>query len=163
MSLADTHGMSLPQNSGRALEGVAPDNMSLTCSSLTRGTLAAIPELLQAGVDSGVELTRLGHLLAQRGGEQLHLLLERLAAVFLRLGAHVATRREHVAVLADLVDCGAFAEPGDVRVLSRLLLPAPGVVGIGDPPDVVIGQLTMRAVYHAAELASVDKKHPAAP
>ena len=46
--------------------------------------------------------------------EPLHLLLERLAVVFLRLRADVAPGREHVAVLADVVERGGFAEAGDV-------------------------------------------------
>jgi hypothetical protein len=46
------------------------------------------------------------HRAAQRRGEALHLLLERLAVVRLRLGADIAARRQHVAVLADLDHAG---------------------------------------------------------
>jgi hypothetical protein len=54
--------------------------------------LPAIPKLLQVGGDGGIELRSLGLLLAQRRGEPLHLLLERLAVVLLRLGADVSGR-----------------------------------------------------------------------
>ena len=79
-----------------------------------------IPKLLQIGGDGGVELCGLGLLLAQRRGEPLHLLLERLAVVLLRLCADVAAGREHVAVLADVVERGGFAEAGDVCVFTPI-------------------------------------------
>src|SRR5713226_4277196 len=58
-----------------------------------------IPQLLQVGSDSGVQLRSLFRLLAQRGGEPLHLLFERLVVLLGRLGTDVAPGREHVAVL----------------------------------------------------------------
>jgi hypothetical protein len=89
----------------------------------------------------------------------VHLLLERLAVVLLRLGADVAAGREHVAVLAYLVQLRALAEAGHVGVLAGLRLAAPGVVGVGDAGDVLVGQLAVGAVHHAAELAGVDEEH----
>src|ERR1700687_525979 len=93
---------------------------------------SAIPKLLQVGGDGGIELRGLGLLLAQCRGEPLHLLLERLSVIFRGLRTNVAPGCEHVAVLADLRERGALAEAGDVGVLARLLLAAPGVVGAGD-------------------------------
>src|SRR5690554_4123043 len=89
----------------------------------------AIPKLLQIGGDGSIELRGLDLLFAQRRGEPLHLLLERFAVVLLRLGADVTSGREHVAVLADLLQRRALAEAGDVGVRARLLFTAPGVVG----------------------------------
>ena len=96
-------------------------------------------------------------------------LLERLAVVLLRLGADVAAGREHVAVLADLLQRRALAEAGMSRPGTATLQPgvcprshAPGVVGVGDAGDVLVGQLAVGAVHHAAELAGVDEEHVAA-
>src|SRR2546427_2502667 len=66
-----------------------------------------IAQLPQVDLDGGIELARLSHLLAQHGGEPLHFLLERLAVVLLRLGTDIAAGREHVAMLADLLQRGA--------------------------------------------------------
>src|SRR3989304_2648509 len=93
------------------------------------GTLAAITKFLQVGGDCSIELRGLGLLLTQRRGEPLHLLVERLAIVLLRLGADVAAGREHVAVLAHLLHRRALAEAGHVGVFARLLLAPPGGVG----------------------------------
>ena len=62
--------------------------------TFNKETLPAIPKLLQVGGDDSVKPGGLGLLLAQRRGEPLHFLLERLAVVLLRLGADVAARRE---------------------------------------------------------------------
>src|SRR5918996_3445868 len=96
--------------------------ISLLDGLCAAGLVLAIPKFLQVGGDGGIELRRLGLLLAQRGGEPLHLLLERLAVVFLGLGADVAAGREDVAVLAHLLERSAFAEAWHVGVLTRLLL-----------------------------------------
>ena len=100
--------------------------------TFNKATLPAIPKLLQVGGDGGVKLGSLGLLLAQRRGEPLHFLLERFAVVLLRLGADVAARREHVAVLTDLFQRRALAEAQLVGILACLLLTAPGVVCSGD-------------------------------
>src|SRR5438034_11824316 len=88
----------------------------------------AIPELLQVCLDGGIKSMCLGHLLAQRGGEPLHLSPERLAVVLGRLGADVAPGREHVAMLADFLQRRALAEAKHVGVCARVLLAAPGVI-----------------------------------
>src|SRR5579885_1563340 len=67
---------------------------------------SVIAQLLQVPGDSGVQLRRLGLLLAQLRHEPPHLLLERLAVVLDRLDANIAPGREHVAVLADLLQRG---------------------------------------------------------
>ena len=82
-------------------------------------------------------------------GESVHLLLEGLAVVLLRLRADVAAGGEDVAVLADLLQRRTLAEAGNVGVLARAILAALGVVSIGDAGDVVVGQLPVGAVHHA--------------
>src|SRR5262245_62065929 len=122
----------------------------------------AIPELLQVDGNRGIEPRGLGLLFAQRRGESLHLLLERLAVGLLHLRADIAAGREDVAVLAHLLLRRTLAEAGHVGVRARLLLATPGVVRGGDAGDVLVGQLAMRAVHHAAELAGIDEEHVAA-
>ena len=39
---------------------------------------------------------------------------------------------------------------------------APGVVSVGDTSDVVVGQLAMDAVHHAAHLAGINEENLAA-
>ena len=70
-----------------------------------------------------------------------------------------------MAVLADLLQCLALAEAGNVGVLAGVFLAAPSVVSIGDAGDVVVGQFPVGAVHHAAQLAGVDEQHlrPAGP
>lgn len=66
-------------------------------------------------------------------------------------------------MLADFLQGRALAKAGHVGVLARLLLTAPGVVGVGDAGDVLVGQLAVGAVHHAAHLPCINKKHfPAA-
>jgi len=55
-------------------------------------------------------------LLLQLCSEPLHLFLERFPVVFGFLHADVAARCEDVAVRADVVERGGFAEAGDVLV-----------------------------------------------
>src|SRR5690606_2864393 len=70
---------------------------------------------------------------------------------------------EHVVVLADLVQRGRLAEAGHVGVFARVFLTAPGVVGVGDLFDFLIGQFAPGAVHHHAHVAGVDEQHlPAA-
>ena len=76
----------------------------------------AIPKPLQVCGDSCVLLLGFSLLLAQRRGETLHLLLERLAVVLGGLGADVAAGGEDVAVLGDFGQGDAAAEAGDVLV-----------------------------------------------
>src|SRR5690606_5614654 len=60
-------------------------------------------------------------------------------------------------------DRRALAEAGDVGVLTRLLLPPPGMVGPGDALDLLFGQLAVRAAHHDAHLPGVDEEHLAPP
>ena len=50
-------------------------------------------------------------------------------------------------------------EPGSWRSQG---LAAPGVIGIGDTINVLVGQLAVGAVHHTAELTCVDEEHLAA-
>ena len=54
--------------------------------------------------------------------QTLHLVRERLAVVLGGFGADVAAGREHVSVLADIVEGGGFAEAGDVYVGATLVV-----------------------------------------
>src|SRR5690606_32775311 len=56
-------------------------------------------------------------------------------------------------------------EAGYVGVFAGVLLAAlaaPGVIGIRDAGDVLVGQLAVGAVHHAAKLAGVDEEDLAA-
>ena len=87
-------------------------------SSVTRHTQAPSGWQLM----SGVELRSLSLLPAQRLGQLRHLLLERLAVVLHILRAHVAARRQHVAVPPHVLQRRRLAEAGDIDV------------GAGPPP-----------------------------
>src|SRR5262245_26369655 len=126
-------------------------------SSTSRHSPPAIPKLRQICGDGGVQIRGLGLLLAERGGEPLHLLFERFAVVLDRLRSYVAPGREHMAVLADVVQLCGHAKAGNVSVLARSLVAPPGVVGTGDLRNVLVGQLAVRAVHHRAELARVEE------
>src|SRR5262245_20982679 len=141
--------------------GLSNTPSSTSCLTVTVRHSPAIPKLLQVGYNRGIETRGRGLLLAQRRGEPLHLLLERFAVVLLRLGADVAAGREHVPVLAHLLQRRALAKAGHVGISARLLLAAPGVVGGGDACNVLVGQPAMRAIHHAAEFAGVDEEHVA--
>ena len=81
-------------------------------------------------------------------------------------GADITARRQHMAVLADFLQrrrpCRSPAHPRR-RPPSPIGLPAPGVIGAGDPGDVLVGELPAGPVHHAPELAGVDEQHLAAP
>ena len=94
----------------------------------------------------------------QLGDQPLHFFLEWFAVVLLHFGADVAARGEDVVMLADFIRRCTFAETGDVRVLACIGLTAPGVVGLGDAGDVVIGQFPVGAVHHAAQLTGVNEQ-----
>src|ERR1043166_9605196 len=98
---------------------------SMRCSSDSVCHSTAISEFLQVGGDGGVQFRSLGLLLAYRRGEPLHLLRERLPVVLDRFRANVATRSEHAAMLCDLREWHALAEPRDVGVRGRTLVAAP--------------------------------------
>ena len=80
----------------------------------------------------------------------------------LGFSAHVAAGGKDVAVFLNLFQFGGFAEAGDVFVFAGLLLPPPGVIGVGDFLDVFVRQFPVGAVHHAAHFAGVDKKNLAA-
>src|SRR5262249_32131798 len=86
--------------------------------SLSRSS-RAMPQLLQILPDRFVQPPGLSLLFTQLRCEPPHLLLERFAVVRLRLGPDVAAGREHMAVLADVLQRGALAEAGDVVVCER--------------------------------------------
>lgn len=135
--------------------------------------LSSIADVLHVGPDEFVELLGLGGLLAEFGGQAGHLFLERLTVV-LHLGCtDIAARRQDVIVMADIIEHGALAEAGDVFVpltlaLSRKgrgskLVSPPGVIGIGDPENVFLGQFAMDAIDHGAQLPGIDEERLAAP
>ena len=82
----------------------------------------AVSQCFQIGFNGGIEPGGFGLLLAQRRGEALHLLLERLTVILGGLRADVAAGREHVAVFTDFFELRGFAETGDVFVNSTLTL-----------------------------------------
>src|SRR5690606_1948187 len=102
-------------------------------------------------------------LLAPLGTESLHLFFKWFAVVLGHFRADIAPGREHMAVLADLFEGGAFAETGDIGVLPGLLLAAPGMVGIGDLLNIGLTELSPGAVHQGAHVAGVDEQHFAAP
>jgi|GEM_PF-3954992 len=123
-----------------------------------------MPQLLQVAGSGGVQLRGLGLLLAKLRYEPRHLLLERLAVVLFLLRADVATRREHVPVLAQLIQLRALAEAGNVLVLAGVLLAAPGMAGARDPRDVVAGsswwvRSTMRPILPRCAVRASRRDH----
>ena len=83
--------------------------------------------------DHPLQTSILRKLVFERPTQSGHSLRERLAVVLLRLGADVAAGREHVAVLADLLQRGALAEAGDVLLFERPFpSPPPSPGGRGD-------------------------------
>src|SRR5262245_40577614 len=95
---------------------------AIDSSSVNSRHSTATPKLLHADRNGHVEFCSLLLLFTQRHHEPLHLLLEGLAVALLRLGAHVAARREHVAVLAHLLHRRAHAEAGHIGVRASILL-----------------------------------------
>src|SRR3990172_2822758 len=116
----------------------------------------AIPELPQIGGDGGVQAGGLLGLLAQRRGEPAHLFVEWLGVLLNVRGADVAARGEDMAVSADLVDRCGPAAAGGAGVLAGALIAAPGVVGAGDPGDIVVGELAVGSIDQRAHLPGVD-------
>src|SRR5579875_3125292 len=83
----------------------------------------------------------------------------RRAVVFLCCRTHVSPRRQDVVVLADLVERGGLAKARNVYVLSRLLFPSPGMVSPRNTRNLLVRQLAMSAIHHAAHLPGIDEKH----
>src|SRR5690554_100971 len=74
---------------------------SAMSSTRTVGHSFAIPKLLQVGFNRRIQPRSFSLLLAPLGCEALHLLFKWFVVVFLLCCTDVATRREHMAVLAD--------------------------------------------------------------
>jgi len=115
------------------------------------------PQFLQVCGNCRVQLDRFGGLLAQRGSQAFHLLLERLGIFFGGFGAHVSARGEHVAVLANVVEHGGLAKPRRVSVFPRLQIAAPSVVSSGDLGHVLIGEFAVDAVDQRSHSSRIDK------
>ena len=122
-------------------------SMPAFAQAMTSPQSSAIPKLLQVGGNRGVQLRGLGLLLAQRRDEPLHLLLERLAIVLLRLGTDIPAGRQHVAVLAHVFQPSRSCRSRGCPRTRRFLFTSPGVVGVGDAGDVLVVQLAVRAVH----------------
>ena len=62
-------------------------------------------------------------------------------------------------VLSHFFQQRALAEAEHIAVLARLLLATPGVVGVGDAGDVLVGEFAVGAVHQRPELAGVYEEH----
>ena len=96
-------------------------------------------------------------LLKQPGefsGQALHLVVKGFAVVRLLLNADIPPRGENVVLLCDVLRGrhGAKALLVGQRAVRK------GVVGVGNPPDVRVGQLAVLARDHRAQLPRVDKQ-----
>ena len=87
------------------------------------------PQPFQVDGNLRVQLFRLGLLPSPLSGEPGHLLLEGFPVVFLRSRPDVPARCQDVAVLLDLLQRCALAEP---RYVFVLLSVPPGVVCAGN-------------------------------
>src|SRR5882762_5493428 len=117
-----------------------------------------IPKLLQVGGNGCVELHCFDGLVTQGRGESLHLVFKRFSIVLDLLGTHISARREHVAVLAYVVQLRCLAEAGHFDVRSSSLVTAPRVIGSCDMRHVVVAQFTMYSISQSSHLASVDEQ-----
>ena len=86
--------------------------------SLGSGGAPAKSQPLQVLRYYRVQALRLGLLLPPLGGQTGHLFLEGLAIVGLRPRADVPPWGEDVTVLADFLQHGALAEPGNVGIVA---------------------------------------------
>ena len=138
-------------------------NSAISSSDVSRKSSLAIAQLLQVGRDGGIEFCGLGLLLAQLGHKSGHLFLKRFAVVVDLSRADIAAGGEDVAVLANVFDGGGFAEAGHIGIVAGVLLPAPGVVGVGDPADILFGQFAVNTINHRPEFSGVDEERLASP
>src|SRR5699024_9226326 len=105
----------------------------------------------------------------QLPSQPCHLLDKRLAVVFLLLCANITPRCQNKVVLFDLVQAGGFTEAGDVFV-GRSRRPAfrgtstslcvafaflPGMEGVSDFGDVVVGEVPQYPVAHVPQAAGI--------
>src|SRR5665647_1973520 len=155
--------VSLHWRVGASSSGDHADGLLSLPSNATNGESSElIAQAAQVGPDLLLQPRRLLELAGELRRQPPHLLLERLAVV-LSLGcAHEAAGRQHAAALGDLFAGGSFAEAGDVGVVERARLPAPGVVRTGDARDVLVAEFLVRAVDERAHLAGVDEQRLAA-
>src|SRR5690625_5002590 len=122
-----------------------------------------IPNLPQVGFNRRIQPCRFLLLLSPQGTEALHLVFKWFAVVLSSLGTDIAPGRQHMPMLADLFEGGAFAETGDIGVLPGFLLASPGMVGISDLLNSGITEFSPGAVHQGAHVAGVDEQHFAAP
>src|SRR6266480_2763474 len=127
-----------------------PRSGSTKCSSLTNSHSVAIAQFCQGGSDSSIELPCFRLLFAQYLCEPLHLLLERFAVVLGGFSADVAAWREHMSVLANVLEFRGLREAGDVRVFGGAFVGAPSVISAGNLREVLVPQLSMHAIGHRA-------------
>src|SRR5690348_8109599 len=85
----------------------------------------AIPKPLEIGGDGGIELRSFLLLLTQGLREPFHLLVERLVVVLNIRRTNVASRRQDVVVLSDLIDRRGHAEACDVGILADVFVSSP--------------------------------------
>ena len=98
------------------------------------------PRLLRFASIAASSRCALPLLLTPLNGKTGHLLLERFAVVLLRCSADVPTGGEHMAVPSNLLQRRALAEARDVGILAGVLA-SPGVIGVCDAGDVLLGQV----------------------
>ena len=162
-SFGVNQGISPLKFDGSAVDGVLPPMMSAISPIRYSLHSPSIAQLLQVFCDCCVELCDLGLLLAKLRHQPLHLLLEGLSVVFDLGCADVATGSEHIAVFTDVFDGRALAESGHVLVLFvAVLVPAPGMIGVGNLLNLLVSQFAVGPVHHAPHLARIDEEDLAA-
>src|SRR5687768_8239315 len=85
--------------------------------------------------------------------------IECLPFYFKLFGAHIASRGQHIFVLANLVDLCALAESGNIAVTACPLVTAPCVIRVRDSRNVCSRQLALRSVDHPSKLPGIDEQH----
>ena len=90
----------------------------------------------------------------QFGGQPSHLFLEWFAVVLLLLDAHIASWREDIVLLGDILG-------GDHRAESLDIIQGAvhkGVIGGSDLLNILVSQLPQLAGHHSPHFAGVDKE-----
>src|SRR5207249_3598899 len=125
---------------------------------------ASLPkaEFLQVCRDRRVQPRRFCLLFPELLRKSVHLFSERLAVVFRCLCADVTSGREHMAVLADVLDAGVEAKAWDVCIFAGVSVATPGMIGPGDLRDLVVDQLSVNAIDQRPHLASIDEQRSTA-
>src|SRR5690554_3832349 len=117
--------------------------------------LNVIPQPPKIPLDLRFQPITLGELLPQLPGQSRHLLGKRLTIVFLLFSPHIAPRGQHEVVLPDLFQAGGLAEAGDILIALAAL---PGMEGVGDLGDVVVGEVPQYPVPHEAQVTGIDEQ-----